>query len=182
HAELVIRNVRMGGVLLHRADTARRRNEDAVIRVPPDIWIGRKIGWRALSHRRKAQAAGQTNRAGENASHAVFCTSGHWVLLCDTGQSMSKNKLYQYRYQNSSAAKKNALSMEDYLRRHACSRHPGTGSRRRDPNKLVPSNPMVATRLASRKAVDGFQSAGKDTGPYVNSRHLPESVGRFDHP
>src|SRR5205823_3241207 len=69
HAELVIRNVRTRGILLHRAGTARRWDEQAVIGVPPDAWIGREIRWRhALSHRRKAQAADQVYRAGENAA------------------------------------------------------------------------------------------------------------------
>ena len=85
HAELVIRNVRTRGVLLHRAGTARRRDELAIICVPPDTWIGREIGWRALSHRRKAQAPGQVNRAGENACE-ISCMSGHRVLLCNTKQ------------------------------------------------------------------------------------------------
>src|SRR4029077_8221996 len=82
HAELVIRNVWMSGILLHRAGTARRWNEYAVIRVPSDTWVGRKIGWCALSHRRKA--AGQVDRAGENACCEVSSMPRHRILLCDT--------------------------------------------------------------------------------------------------
>src|SRR3979411_1082717 len=35
-AELVIRNIRPCGVLHHRAGSARRRDEQAIVRVPPD--------------------------------------------------------------------------------------------------------------------------------------------------
>src|SRR5262245_66666738 len=86
----------MRRVLLHGAGTARWWDEYAVIRVPPDTRIGRKIGRCALSYRRKAQAADQVSCAGENTSGDVSCTSGHRLLLCDTGEPISKNKLYQY--------------------------------------------------------------------------------------
>src|SRR5260370_30751250 len=59
HAEFVIRNVRMRGVLLHRAGTARRRDELAIVRIPPDTCMRRETGWRTLSSRRKAQTAGE---------------------------------------------------------------------------------------------------------------------------
>ena len=83
HTELVIRNVGMRGFLLKGAGTARRWDEYAVIRVPPDTWIGCKIGWWALSHRRKAHAAGQVNRAGENASREVPACLNIAFLLFD---------------------------------------------------------------------------------------------------
>jgi hypothetical protein len=89
HPELVIRNVRTGGVLLHRAGTARRWDEQAVICVPSDVWIGREIGWCALSHRRKAQAD-HVNRAGENTSCEVSCMREHRNLLCDTASQDRK--------------------------------------------------------------------------------------------
>src|SRR6266566_3301779 len=93
HAELVIRNVRVRRVLLHGAGAARRWDEYAVIGVPPDIWIGREIGRCALGQRRKA--AGQTNRADENACREVLSMSGHRVLLCDTASgAISKFESY----------------------------------------------------------------------------------------
>src|SRR5205814_2231048 len=75
-----------------------------VIRVPSDTRIRREIGWRTLSHRRKVQAPGQVDCAGESASCEVSCMSGHSGLLCDA-EPISRNKLYSHRDQDSRAAK-----------------------------------------------------------------------------
>src|SRR5438552_2460681 len=76
HTKLVIRNVRMRAILLHRTRTARGRDELAIVGVPADTCIRCEIGWRALSVRRKAQAACQVDRANENA-RGVACMSKH---------------------------------------------------------------------------------------------------------
>src|SRR5438309_11089004 len=79
YPKLVIRNVWAFGILLHRAGTARRRNELAIVAVPANICVRREIGWRVLSHRRETQAPSQANCTGENASSEVCSISGHWV-------------------------------------------------------------------------------------------------------
>ncbi len=54
HTKLVIRYVRTRAILLHWAGTARGRYELAIVGVPADACIRRKIWRRALSARRKA--------------------------------------------------------------------------------------------------------------------------------
>ena len=84
YPKLVIRNVWAFGILLHRAGTARRRNELAIVAVPANSCVRGEIGWRALSHRRETQAPTQANCTGENASSEVCSISGHRVLLSDS--------------------------------------------------------------------------------------------------
>src|SRR4029453_10513752 len=94
HTKLVIRNIWMREVLLDGAGSARWWDEYAVVRVPCDTWIGRKIGWRAVCRRRKAQAARQVHRTGKSASREVSCMFGHRVPLCDTPRGGGKKSAW----------------------------------------------------------------------------------------